>query len=398
MTSTYDNLIAKLSIQHILIFGFLVRLLALWLVPNQHFPDASAYTTSGLKLFHGESINPAVMPLYPIMSYLSGGGWKQLVLDCLFSTGTIYLVYQIALQLFKRHSVGVWAALATAIYPFFIFYAISGLTESSYIFFLTLCFYFLYRQQFLWGCIIAVTTILIRPTTDLLNPLLILAFVLLVHKQHWRQGLKWVAVYFGMYAILLSPWWLYNYQRFGSFVRLDLGSGVVLYSGNNPLNKSGGGIDGADVNFKAFDQIKDPVARNAALTRAAIQYIEANPWHVVKLDMVKFLRFWRLYPYAPSYTNVFTIMASLLSFGVMLLLCCIYLGMYLKEDWQKIAPILLLALYLTAVHSVTIGSIRYRLPLEPFIIILGAVVIDELSRKITTRRLSKASSHTYKYQ
>ncbi len=49
--------------------------------------------------------------------------------------------------------------------------------------------------------------------------------------------------YLFVYAALMAPWWAYNYARYGQFVRLNLAGGMVLYTGNNPLNISGGGVD-----------------------------------------------------------------------------------------------------------------------------------------------------------
>ena len=45
-----------------------------------------------------------------------------------------------------------------------------------------------------------------------------------------------------VYVALMTPWWAYNYARYGQFVRLNLAGGIVLYTGNNPLNVSGGGV------------------------------------------------------------------------------------------------------------------------------------------------------------
>ena len=40
----------------------------------------------------------------------------------------------------------------------------------------------------------------------------------------------------------MSPWWYHNYLKYNEFVRLNLGFGLTFYAGNNPLNKTGGGV------------------------------------------------------------------------------------------------------------------------------------------------------------
>ena len=66
----------------ILLFALLVRLLFMWVYPDQHFPDAVAYRTIGEEIFAGKLItNNIYMPLYPIWSYITGQGMIQLLMD-----------------------------------------------------------------------------------------------------------------------------------------------------------------------------------------------------------------------------------------------------------------------------------------------------------------------------
>jgi hypothetical protein len=45
------------------------------------------------------------------------------------------------------------------------------------------------------------------------------------------------------------------------------------------------------------------------------------------------------------------------------------------------APILLLVTYLTLLHTITIASLRYRLPLEPFLIAMAAAPVAAIARR-----------------
>jgi len=368
----------RIRLSYIFCFALAIRLLALALVPNPHLPDAHTYLMTGAAIFHGSFFSVKVMPLYPIITYLTGGGLGTLLLDCLLSALTVILIYKISLSVFKNPLAAVLAACCAAIYPYFIFYAITGLTETSFLFLLCLTFYLFYEKKYFWACVISVIAILIRPVTDIITPLFILLFIVLVHRQNWRLALKWIFYYAIIYCILLAPWWALNYHRYHQFVRLDLGFGSVAYLGNNPMNQSGGGIGGVDGDSRQFDKIKNPVARNEALITAAKDYAFSHPWHILKLDGIKFLRFWRLYPYAPQYRNSKMIIVSILSYGTMLALCLVYLFRHLKQDWRKISPMLLLALSLMIGCMLTIASLRYRLPIEPFIIILGCKTLEEM--------------------
>ena len=172
-----------------------------------------------------------------------------------------------------------------------------------------------------------------------------------------------------------------HHQKYGEFVRLSLGDGIVLYSGNKPFNKTGGGIMGLDVNIDQFSNEKNPVISNKKMKAAAIEYIIQNPDRFVELAGLKFMRFWRLWPHTEHYQQWYVVAASLLSYGVILFLAIGFIfrnvGMYLK----RLTPIFALFGYLTLVHMVTIGSIRYRFPLEPFLIIFaGYFFVDILKR------------------
>jgi hypothetical protein len=108
------------------------------------------------------------------------------------------------------------------------------------------------------------------------------------------------------------------------------------------------------------------------MKRAALRYIRDNPGRFVEMAGIKFVRFWRLWPYAPEYERPIIIAVSLLSYGVMLGLALWFLAAYSRPYLSAISPILLLTLFLTAVHMATISSIRYRFPLEGFILIFGS--------------------------
>jgi hypothetical protein len=355
------------------IFAFLLRLVVILLLPDQQFPDAQTYLQAGHDLMGtGQIKSDVVMPLYPIWVALWGGGVPLYLADALLSAATVWIIGALTLTLFQCPRAAMLAALVAAIYPHFLFYAATGLTETSYLFLLTLAFLLYYRKHFTAGSVVLVLSLLMRPAIELLAPLLVVIFVVTVHGGTWQEGGRRLIHYFLIYLALMIPWWGHNQIKYDEFVRLNLAEGLVLYSGNNPMNQSGGGIWGVDLDTKDFNHITNPVARNAALKKAAIDYILAEPAHFVKMSTVKFVRFWRLWPYASEYQSWKLVVVSLLSYGVMLAAAILFVITQGRRHWRVLVPLVMLAGYLTAVHMVSIGSIRYRLPLEPFIIVLGA--------------------------
>ncbi|MBV8534760.1 MAG: hypothetical protein JO128_04150, partial [Alphaproteobacteria bacterium] len=73
-----------------------------------------------------------------------------------------------------------------------------------------------------------------------------------------------------------------------------------------------------------------------------------------------------------EYEKPWIVAASLLSYGILLVCAIGLLASEGRRHFRVLSPILLLTVYLTLAHMATIGSIRYRFPLEPFIVILGS--------------------------
>lgn len=372
-----------LPIGWFILLGLLLRIGAYLVLGDPHFPDSEIYIQGGKELFQtGRMQNHIYMPLYPILTFLAGGRSGTIALDILFSTATIALVDRLASTLSGSARAGKIAAFFTAIYPFFIFYSFSVLTESSYLFFLLLTFYLLYRKSYVLGSGVAALSLLIKPVGELITPILLVLFCGVVHREGLKKCARVLLVYFAFYLVCLAPWWVHNYTKFDHrFVRLTLADGIVLYSGNNSLNQTGGGVvrpDGSmDMDLAQFDSIVDPIERNDAMKASAVTYIRENPGRFVEMIGMKFVRFWRLWPYADQYAGLKYVVISLLSYGSVLLLAILALTRFRKEDLFKAAPIFAYIAFLTVVHCVTIASIRYRLPIEPFLIIFAGMGIGK---------------------
>jgi hypothetical protein len=97
---------------------------------------------------------------------------------------------------------------------------------------------------------------------------------------------------------------------------------------------------------------------------------------------LKFNRLWRPSPYAEQYSNIRYILLSAASFGPILVLSILYLLLWGWAERRKILPILMFAGYLTAVHMVFVSSIRYRLPIEPFLIVLASAATIRIAGRL----------------
>jgi hypothetical protein len=366
--------------------ALVVRLVALYLFPNNEFPDDAAYTIAGEQLFNGGMIKiDNVMPLHPIFYYIVNVVSSVKVANIFISMMTVLAVYYLSKVIFDSELVSRVASLVWAVYPHAIFYSITGLTETLYVFILLMVFFFLYRKQFIIASIFIVLSILHRPTLDLIGPIIVFIFSYYVHSLSRRETLKNVIIYILVYVLMMGPWWVHQYVKYDQFVRLNLGDGLVLFSGNNVLNNSGGAVNsdkGVDLDISWAENIDNPIEKNQAYKERAYKYIVNNKIHFLKMSTVKFVRFWRLWPYNSIYERPFYIAMSLLSYGVVLVLSLIYLITHIRDHLKRVGPILILITYLSLVHMVLIASIRYRFPIEPFLIIFASFLSVSYWKKI----------------
>ena len=209
----------------------------------------------------------------------------------------------------------------------------------------------------------------------------------------WRRAATVLLVASVSLAALMSPWWIRNYLLFDAFVPFSTSASKNLYLGNN-RNNPHAGVDwrtDAEPDVVArIDVIADERARQSAYSKAAMDYIAAEPVAFIERAARKFVRFWNVVPNAAVYSgNVYRII-SVLSFGPVLLLA-VFCVLLWRRTAHALLPIYLLIGYFTLVHMVTIASLRYRLPIEPFLIVMAAYptgrLMEAARRKLMTPRL-----------
>ncbi|HOY11731.1 MAG TPA: hypothetical protein PLY70_01270 [Saprospiraceae bacterium] len=369
---------SKYVIHVIVLIALAIRAISYLYFSKEILPDSLEYLQSGQELWsNGKTGANDMMPLYPLFISLSDHlfGWP--LLDVLISSLTVYFVYGIADEIGKNHTLSLIAALFYAFWPMSIFYSGAILTESLFVFLFLGGFYAAYRKQLLCSCIFWVLSLLTRPVFDLLYPILIVVFF---YEEGWIKSLKSLAIYFFVFGLMLTPWWIHNYQKYGSFVKLNLGLGYVLYEGNHLQNHDGGPAPFSGK--EPYDASEtNPIKIDKKLKSAAVEIIKNDPIRFLKMAWKKFLRLWNPFPNHESYQGFFTALVV----GIPAIL--IYVGSFIfmfkanRKIWFLILPIILCVLYLTALHMVTVASIRYRYPVEPLLLILACIGVGGMVKE-----------------
>jgi hypothetical protein len=389
---------SRLTLIAILVAAFALRVLAAAIVPDQSvlLGDAVAYREVGKSLWATGQMNALYfMPLYPALVAVFGPGWPQLLIDIALSTVLVWLIYELTDAIFASKRAAILAGAVAAVYPYFIFYSIVGLTETLFMVLLLAAYLCWYRNAYIAASVFSVLGILTRPVLDPLAPLLLLYFAIAIRGLSFKAAAKYLAIYAGIYCVLMAPWWLHNYKAYQTFVRLNLGSGVALLSGNSPSNQTGGIDNNLEATMAPFGEIADPVARDKAMQRAALNYIKEDPGRFLIQAAKRFQRFWSPWPQTEEYSRPLYKLISFCSFIPVLLLALVFVVLYGRTYFLRIAPLLLFIVYLNSLHLVFPASLRYRLPVEPFLIILAAAgavhLVDRWSQKKPSReRLAAA--------
>lgn len=332
-------------------------------------PDTAVYIETGSALFAtGKMSSFLYMPLYPVAIHLlgmSGIVWLQILL----STLTVHLVYLVALAIWNDNNAALVAAGACAVHPVLVYYANAPLTETSFSFLVMLGLVLLYGNKVAAAALVFVLANLTRPTLDLVYPLMFAASAFAAAPPLTMLAAKRVAIYLAVYVALMCPWWLHNYALYGKFVRLDLAGGITAILENSKSFEAHGFDWTIDPPWVPYGSIADPVERDHAMITAGIRYIFENPGPWLRGAADRFLRFFTPWP-APSTPVWQKWIISILTLPIFV---CAFLSLVFNfRNWRRPLPVVLPVAFVIAAHLATHANIRYRLPIDPLLAVIGA--------------------------
>jgi hypothetical protein len=190
------------------------------------------------------------------------------------------------------------------------------------------------------------------------------------YPRHWplpvgTTMLLWV-------LLMLLPWALRNQRVLGEWVWTSTNGGITLYDGFNP-----DAIGNSDQSFvKTMPELRqmNEVDRDRYLGDLARKFIRQHPGRAAWLGVQKFARTWSPMPLSAEYRD-WRYRAVALAYSLPFdLLVVIGLWRGGAAGLSRSAQVFLLlpAIYFTGVHTLTVGSLRYRVPVEPPMAIIAA--------------------------
>jgi len=182
-------------------------------------------------------------------------------------------------------------------------------------------------------------------------------------------------------ALVLTPWALRNVRALHHLIWTDTNAGFTLYDGYNA--NATGASDQSFIKEMPILRTLDEFGRSKYLADRARDFAAANPLRVLKLIVIKAARTWSPMPLSGQFGGTLY-RAALLSYSAPFDLLVLW-GLW-KGNLKRSSKVFLLlpAIYLTAVHAMTIGSLRYRVPAEPALAVLAACAWD-WTRRPTAR-------------
>lgn len=220
-------------------------------------------------------------------------------------------------------------------------------------------------------------------------------------------------------GVLISPFVARNYQVFGRLTMPNTNAGFTFFWSNHPIYGTRFEATLSPTHGVSYQELIPPELRDlneAALDRTlltrGLQFVADEPGRYLLLSLSRVPIYFQFWPTADS--TLLSNAARVLSFGLFLpfmlyglLLAIAHLRRNGPLRAQPAPPpaapdlraafvalfLLFIAVY-TAIHLASWANVRYRLPVDAFLIIFAAYGIDDLLRRLARRSaLSEDAAH-----
>jgi 4-amino-4-deoxy-L-arabinose transferase-like glycosyltransferase len=341
-------------------------------------PDGRVFRTPGYPLL--------LAPIFWTAGPKASVWWGRMH-SAVLGTAAVAGVWWLTQKLFAWPTAPVAAALA-ALYPGAIGMSVFVLTEAPF----TCCLLLelgwwiqgaragSLRCGLAWGFatgLAAAAATLIRPSWLLFTPVAAVVGVVCASAPARTRQLALFGAALAGLALGMSPWWIRNHRVYGQFIPTSLQVGASLYDGLSP--QADGSSEMSFVpRFTDAQHAADAeaglgptgfeVRLDSRLREAALAWAREHPAAVARLAFIKLGRMWNVWPNQAEFRSWPLRLAVALTYAPVMLLAIAGTWRFRQLGWP-LALCWLPAIYLTLLHMVFVGSIRYR---EPAVMVLFA--------------------------
>ncbi len=401
---------------------------------NADFADSIDYVTAARMLVESGSY-PDVgglhffrAPLYPLFM---AGVWSVTgesvfavkIVQALLHAVTTLMIFRTAEFLTGRSLVALIAGLLFAINPFFVYQAAAIQTEALQTFLVTLAL-MLFVKMTVSGERFDLRTAAAAGIAFGLGALcknsplgICIVFAVAIVVLCYRRKNSFAAPALMVIAMFITilPWSFYNWQTRGEFILINDSSGFVAWIGNHPANIRI--YEGEFASREETQRYQDYMGKTLAAEQVAewertkgysglsfkereslwrqqaIENAKAEPGITARLIGWKLIAFWRPWLSADIYSTKGMLFSA--AFLVPLLILG-FAGMWISHNDQRMRIVLILftilMLFVTAVHTLLVSTIRLRLPnVDPFLTIFAAIAIVAILSRFGKERLDNVN-------
>lgn len=329
-------------------------------------------------------------PGYPLFVAACGGIPRVVrVVQAFLDTSTVLAIFLLARSLEGSPARGIaplLAAAAVAFNPFLIYF--SGLLLSETLFTALLAWGMallamgrIFPAQQRWrgivpwlaGTLILALSVVVRPSAMFLPVALAVISTCLNLRHSTAYERKWAivaaAVQVSILIVVLFPWAYRNHRVLGRWLCTTTNSGITLYDGFNP--QASGGSDQSFVGGFPRLRTMTEVERSQYLETLASNFIYSHPGKAAALAIRKFFRTWSPVPLSREFGSTLYRVAALaysVPFDTLVILGVIRGRLARPAKAFLLIP----AVYFTVVHMLSVGSLRYRVPVEAPMAVIAA--------------------------
>lgn len=300
------------------------------------------------------------------------------------------VIYLIASKLFNR-KIGCLAGILSAVHYFFLSSIQLLRPDTIQMFFIVLSvlYWIKWRESFLKRDIALMglfssASIMLKANAIFL-PLSFISielFNFLKTKRHQTNiFMIHLLVFILAVSLLIAPWIVRNYKVFHSLIFFSTEVGSALYASYNPPEGKKFGLAPKDSVIAEAFKMQSEVDQNKFLILKSKEYISTHKKQVIQLLPLKVLFFWSLFDWETLSDDG----EGVYNFATAFILPFTILGLViLRRDLWRLTPIILPIIYFFLfIGLVFQGLPRYRLPIEPFLIIFAAFCIVYLYERFS---------------
>ncbi len=362
-----------------------LRLLYVFAMPPRPmtWDDSSQWNKTALRFLDGagfltqtEDLDPKRPPVYPLFmaAVYSAAGRENFtavkVAQALIASVTC-LIWVLAAKLLFGEWLAFRLGLLLALYPPLIVYSEVLQSETVFIFLFALFFWLWLRgnRTLGWkpfaacGLLLGLMN-LCKGSTFLFPFWMAAAFLIPGERAKWKQYFLMAALSF----LVIAPWMWRNHKVYGGWIPAAAGGPEQFWSGTLPWAEQR--LFGNSNLFRQFDPVVNVLERERAFRDAAVANIQADPAAYARLTLRKFVFFW-LQPVGQNLAE-----RKGFIFGAAFYLWQGFLVFFFlkglfktRSRWRELIPFYLMITYLTCLHVAMAPEPRYRLPLEPILML-----------------------------